>query len=287
MHGALYRAHVPRKWALYFTGLSTDCTMLHRTGIGNFLAQRGLTLLCYDRRGAGQSRQNDLPEDTEGRPRPGHADSVEQLMHDAKDAHLQLQQIAMRHTGKWPLPADILGIGESFGGKVIIPFAHRHPGFLAGGVVLLSPAIYTRPEAVPPLSVRLSILSHHFFGRIIGRRMFTSAITLPMLTDSSDGLEWASRNPYLTREFTPEFFMVARALDKLTVEQATHLKQRLLVVTSLADLVIDAQKIRDTVLPAYSPSQLRHIAVDCQHLALWGESSAHIAQSIVDFALGH
>ena len=144
-----------------------------------------------DRRGSGMNAEN-----------RGHADSADQCV---ADAAAELGEL-LRRTGF--TAAHVVGV--SWGGKLAISLAARHPGQVAG-ISLVAPGLFPKIDltASEKFSVAVSLVR----GR---DRLFDIPINAPrMFTSNPRWLAYLERDKLQLRQVTACFLLASRQLDRI------------------------------------------------------------------------
>lgn len=184
------------------------------------LAEAGFAVLMPDRRGSGRNRVD-----------RGHAESAEQLLHDADDALDELR----RRAGT----TDVHLVGVSWGGKLALNLVPRHEGAFRS-LTLVAPGLFPTVDLSTGQKVRVALsalASRH--------QRYPIPITEPeMFTANPVRLEFIRNDPLMLRDVTAPFLLASRRLDRFTRQAHTRrgLPAHLLLAGN--DRIIDNARTR-------------------------------------------
>jgi alpha-beta hydrolase superfamily lysophospholipase len=138
------------------------------------------------------------------------------------------------------LPIFLLGI--SWGGKLAVALPRRHPGQVAG-LVLLCPGFY--PRVGPALGERLRIA----WARLASpRRLFPVPLQDPELfTATPRWQQFIRDDPISLRQATARFFVASIFLDRALRSVPPHVHVPVLLLLAGKDRIIDNERTRQYV----------------------------------------
>ena len=191
------------------------------------LAGAGYCVHFAERRGSGLNTN-----------RRGDAPSFRRLLDDIADL--------IRGLPRDGLPRFVVGI--SWGGKLATGLQYRHPGLVAG-LVLLCPGLFARVS--PPLAQRVRIAGCKFRAP---SKLFPVPLNDPALfTSSPERQEWIRRDRHGLRLATARFLSESFLLDIYLKRAKKHLRLPILLMLGGDDRVVNNARIRAYIGAAPSP----------------------------------
>ncbi len=179
------------------------------------LAERGYEVHFLDRRGSGWNTAH-----------RGDAPSFHRLIDDMAEYALEL-----RHT-QAGLPLFLAGI--SWGGKMAVALAARHPTIVSG-VALLCPGL--KPVVQPPLATRLRIA---LASRLRPTKLFTVPLNEPdFFTASPGGQRFIAEDRYGLRLATARLFFGSFRFDRFLRGEFSKLTCPVLLMLTGRDRILD------------------------------------------------
>lgn len=259
-------------------GLQSHAGWYEYSGIGDALAERGIAVFAFDRRGSGESTS----------PR-GDAESSEQLLEDVNEARDYSRRVLSQYYSAElvkSLPQHLLA--ASFGAKVAIPYIVRNKDrHQLSSLMLMSPALYVHPRADYNFWQRLWILFSSF-----NTLRFRSPLRTHFFTNINEHTDFVRRDEEegksvltLTRRF---LLRVAAKLSKESLRSMFEINVPTFLVMSPNDLVIDSARTKRDFfdhLPVLD-KQIEMMPCEAHSLEL-SDKRDDLAQSLADWVLKH
>jgi acylglycerol lipase len=184
-------------------------------GLGSVLAANGYTVSFPDRRGSGANAVD-----------RGHAPSARRLVLDLVE---WLRAVRAEEPG---IPVIVSGI--SWGGKLVIIAAGRHPE-LVDGIALICPGLH--PRVGVTRREKWSIAWSFFFHR---QKRFTIPLSDPRLfTANPAGQAFIAADPLGLREGTAGLLAASFIIDRLVARGAERVRQPALLMLAGQDRIVD------------------------------------------------
>lgn len=259
-------------------GLQSHAGWYEYSGIGDALAQRGIAVFAFDRRGSGESTS----------PR-GDAESSEQLLEDINEAREYSRQV-LRQTYSADfvknLPQHLLA--ASFGAKVAIPYVvqyqETHP---LNSLILMSPALYVQPRADFNFWQRLLILCSSW-----NSLRFRSPLRTHFFTNVDEHTNFVRRDEEegksvltLTRRF---LLRVAAKLTKESLRSMFKINIPTYVIMSANDVVVDTKRTESDFFNRLPLTDKQITMMPCEaHCLELSEMRGELAQSLADWVIKH
>ncbi len=204
----------PTGRVVFLHGITSHGGWYHRSC--EHLAGAGFEVHFLDRRGSGLNAEN-----------AGHVENWEAWIDDVA-AYLE------RIHGE--LPVVLCGI--SWGGKLAVAVARRHPG-LVQGLALVCPGLYSphEPGFVKRLALRLPTPS-----RMQHRRVKIPLRRPALFTDSPAWREFIGRDPLTLREVTWNFAREDRRLTRYARQSGPFIHTPLLMMLAGRDRIVDNRR---------------------------------------------
>jgi acylglycerol lipase len=214
---------------LYLHGIEGHSQWFENTA--SALNERGLTVYAPDRRGCGMNGQS-----------RGHISNYRTLLADLES---QLRQIRRQHSGKsvfliancWSakLAAILAQVNyKSTDQSLLPPFA---------GLILTSPAIYTRIDF--PLPTKLKIAFSWLRGNKGQMQIWPIPLTTTMLTDNPDYLDYLQKDPLRLTDVTTSFLVQTFLLSLKAKEVAKNITIPTLILQAGVDEIVNIQKLEN------------------------------------------
>jgi alpha-beta hydrolase superfamily lysophospholipase len=183
----------------------------------------GYPVFCLDRRGSGINREN----------RGCVSGHVEPGIDLLDDLHCAVRRIREISEG-----GAICLIGLSWGGKHAVAYDIRHPGEVAG-LVLITPGI--KPKVDLPLREKLVVLAQACFAPDRPHRI---PITPDMFTNTPRHLDFITNDPLRLHSVTAAFLRQSRRMDRLLARANRHEHPPILVFLAGRDRIINNDATR-------------------------------------------
>lgn len=265
LHSSLWRAARPAAGLLIVHGLESHAGWFERSGTPAQLAAAGITVLAYDRRGAGRS----------GGAR-GHATSAAEFLDDLEAAHAELARIlAAQGAAGVPLHA----LANCFGTRILLPYAERHPGAFAS-LVLTAPAAKMSRAADYGPGEKLRILLSP------AERRFATPVEDELFVPEGPALDWIRADPLALREVTAGFLRATARLTREMRRAARRLDTPALVVLGKEDAMVDNTAIRSGFVARYR-GPIEVLELDAAHYVDFTERQPELAAALVAWIHRH
>ncbi|MBL9155766.1 MAG: alpha/beta fold hydrolase [Verrucomicrobiales bacterium] len=228
-------------------------------GSGDYLSDRGIEVLAYDRRGSGRS----------GGAR-GDLTSAEVFFTDL-DA-------VLTEAGRSGRPVHLLA--NCFSTRFVLPYVQRHPGQLRS-LILTSPATDMRPEA-----------DYSALGRtgVLAGALAPVPLKLPtplrdeLFISSGPWLEWIGRDHLSLREVTPRFLLAAGSMDKQMRAALGKIQTPMLVLLATDDAMVDNERIKERF--RRQPGPVRIETLHSEHMLEFGASAGTYRRLLLEWVKG-
>lgn len=262
-----YRASVrwwippsPRGAVLYLHGIQSHGGWYEKSG--QALSDSGLAVLMPDRRGSGRNAET-----------RGHADSADQCLADAAaELHELLERTGCR-------VAHVVGV--SWGGKLAVSLAARHPRQIAG-ISLVAPGLFPKVDltASQKLSVAMSLVR----GR---DRFYDIPITAPrMFTSNPQWLAYLERDQLQLREVTAHFLLASRQLDRIARRfRYSAWSGSLHLLLAGRDQIVDNDRTRSWFDALPWPDRRLTLYPDAEHTIEFEDSAPEFTTDLGDWIL--
>jgi alpha-beta hydrolase superfamily lysophospholipase len=221
-----YVAHLPsantprREAILYLHGIESHAGWFERAA--RLLAAAGHPVFCLDRRGSGLNREN---RGCESGHLPANADLID-------DLHRAILQLRSEHGVE-----SLLLTGLSWGGKYALTYDVRHPGEVAG-LILITPGI--KPKVEPSFCGKLKILRDAMLFPHCQHRV---PIEPEMFTTIPESLAYIRNDPLRLHSVSAAFLWQSHRMDRL-LEHDAHRHAPVLVFLAGGDRIIDNDATR-------------------------------------------
>ncbi len=223
-------------------------------GLGETLANRGFTVLAFDRRGSGRSPGL-----------RGHVEARADFLTDIQAAYQFLNQLGPDKP--FFLLANSLGA---------LPTLHlaKAIGDRVSGIVFTTPGLYSTPAGGPSAGQMAQIL---FAPK---GRYFPSPLESEDFTNDPVWLEWIQNDQLAARQFTAGFY---RSLVTFRTEarRITNLSAPLLTILAADDTIIDNRATTDFVSRYRGPTEL--LTFPGMHYLFFGPAKDETVSAILQF----
>jgi acylglycerol lipase len=216
LHIAIWPSAVreePRGHVVVLHGVQSHGGWYHR--LGRSLASAGYTASFPDRRGSGANQRD-----------RGHTPSARRLIRDLVE---WLQAVRGEQPG---IPIAVVGI--SWGGKLAVILAARHPE-LVDGLALVCPGLHPRVgvTAKERLRIAWAVMTNR-------RKMFPIPLSDPALfTDRPEGQAFIAADPLSLHEATAGLLLASILIDRFVARTPRRIKQSVLLMQAGRDRIID------------------------------------------------
>lgn len=235
LSGILQTADQPRALLLVVHGLQSHAEwFLSR----QYLAERGITSLAFDRRGSGKS----------GGMR-GHADSPDGLLDDVTSAYAELK----KQGPELPIHLHL----NCFATRIGFPFVAANPSYFTS-MIVTAPATHMNPKAEYSDLEKLRIL----LGE--SRKYFHTPLFDELFVTNDKGLEWIKNDQSSLRMVTFGFLRTAKKLSEKMNEVIPKLQLPMLLILAEQDRIVLNDKIETEFFTKYAgPKEL--LKLDSEH----------------------
>ncbi len=253
-HGIYFYSEtvIPKATLLFVHGMQSHAEWLRASGLGDALAEAGIAVFAYDRRGSGQSSSM-----------RGHAESPQDLIGDLHDALVTLRQEISKDP-RVQNPSEIAThlMANCFGARIAVPYLvsmigeNRNP---IQSLTLIAPSTHMRKNAEYSALQKLSIMM----------RAKKSYVATPLQDDwfvsSGPGLEWIQNDGLSLREITAGFLKVTKSLTTSMEKNIYKLPIPLLVVTAENDAMVDSDAVARDFKARYQSAPLKVVSLPGEH----------------------
>jgi len=266
-HGILFtsREVKPRAALLFAHGMQSHAEWLRASGVGDSLAEAGIMVFAYDRRGSGQSTSM-----------RGHADSAQELLTDMNDAILSFR-------GEMDSALELHVMANCFGARIVVPY-------LVAAIEQGKNPFSTLTLIAP--STHMTALADYSAGEKIGilLRPKQSYVPTPLqdewFVSKGEGLDWIRNDELGLREVTAGFLKVARKLTKTMDKNIYGMKFPLMIFTANNDVMVDSKAVKAELFDPYQGPK-RLVQVDGEHSLEFGSAGPQpLIQGTIDWILG-
>lgn len=274
-HGILfYSKNVkPRATLLFVHGMQSHAEWMRASGVGDSLAEAGITVFAYDRRGSGKSSTT-----------RGHADSAQILLNDLNDAVIIFRgELAKDQRISNPAEIEMHLMANCFGARIAVPYLiqqsmqKRYP---FSTVTLIAPSTHMTKQADYSFGEKLDVLAS---PRL---QYLATPLQDEWFTTSPKGLAWIRQDQLGLREVTAGFLRSANTLTKTMNREVYRMTFPLLVLTASRDVMVDSAGVkRDLYDPYRGPKRL--VNIDSEHsLEFSASGKAPFLRATIDWILG-
>jgi alpha-beta hydrolase superfamily lysophospholipase len=225
------------------------------------LGDEGFEVLFPDRRGSGLNQ-----------PDRGHADNGGQLLDD-----LHRLIAPLRHS----VPAvPVLLLAVSWGGKLAVAFARRHPECI-DGLGLLDPGLFPRIRPRPDQRLLLGLLGRLGFKRLSARIPLDDPA---WFTDVTCYQEFIAADPLALHRVTVGFLLASRELDRCIEDAGGEIRIPLLLMLAGRDRIVDNVHTREFFekLPGAPKKRIEY--PDAAHTLEFQAEPGPFLQDLVEWA---
>lgn len=237
-HGVYFPASKLKAALLYFHGFQSHTGWLKASGFADRLAENGIAVFAYDRRGSGFSQSLQ-----------GHADSSRQLLMDVHDALVVFRGELLKD-GHGPVLARLPFhmYANCFGMRIAIPYLASTEGSgraFFQSVIATTPSTHMRPETefTPLEKLEIGLKGHTEYTR--------SKLRDEWFVPSGPWLDFIRQDKYALREATTGFYKSANGLTKQMNTAMSQLTIPMLFVVMDQDKMVDSRAVRANALQKY------------------------------------
>ena len=222
----------------YYRASSASCHVIILHGLqghsgwfrmGDLLAQNGINVLAFDRRGSGKSAGV-----------KGHVNSYRDFYLDIDAAISYCEQLDPNK------PIHI--IATSFGSLIAFSYQLFHPGKISS-ISLLTPVLYTLNNNQYSFTDKLKIL----FGS--SDNYFPTVTKLEDYTSSIPNLEWLKKDPLVCAKVTAQFLKATLKLRKYARKAVNEINIPMFLLLAKQDLLVDNSKAVEKLYDPYKGSK--------------------------------
>ncbi|MCB1007908.1 MAG: alpha/beta fold hydrolase [Acidobacteria bacterium] len=259
LHASLWRAERPSAGLLIVHGMQSHVQWFEISGTPEALADAGVTVLAYDRRGSGRS----------GGPR-GHVPSARAFLEDLDAARSELVGIlAEQGAAGAPLHA----LANCFGTRILLPYLGEHPDAFASAV-LTAPATKMSRAADYGAGTKLRIL---FSG---AQARFPTPLEDELFVSSGPFLDWIRADALSLREVTAGFLRATRKITGRMKKAARSLETPMLVVLGSRDAMVVNEAIRSDFVARYR-GPIEVVELDSEHYVDFTDQQPALARATI------
>jgi alpha-beta hydrolase superfamily lysophospholipase len=269
-----YSKNVAPKSALFFVhGMQSHAEWMKASGVGEALAEQGILVMAYDRRGSGQSSTL-----------RGHAESPSQLMNDMTDALKAFQAEAFEVSGVDLFKdLEVHAMANCFGVRLLVPYIvqglnqSKNP---FASMTLIAPSTHMRSIADYSLAQKISILAKR------DRSYMPTPLKDEWFVSSGSGLDWIRSDPLGLRQVTVRFLKTARSLTRIMSKNVYDMKIPMMVIVAEDDVMVDSEGVyKDLYVPYAGPKKF--VNAPGEHSLEFGAGREALIEATLDWVLGN
>jgi len=265
LHASLWQAERPVAGLLIVHGMQSHAGWFEVSGTPEALADAGITVLAYDRRGSGRS----------GGPR-GHVPSAAAFLEDLDAARSELVRI-LGEQGAAGAPLHALA--NCFGTRILLPYLAEHPDAFASAV-LTAPATKMSRAADYGFGTKLRILLSGAETR------FPTPLEDELFVSSGPFLDWIRADALSLREVTAGFLRATQKITGRMEKAARTLETPMLVVLGSRDAMVINEKIRSDFVARYC-GPIEVVELDSEHYVDFTDRQPALAAAVTEWVRGH
>jgi len=257
-HGILFYSEnvKPQSALLFVHGLQSHAEWLRASGVGEALAEAGVVVFAYDRRGSGRSSSQ-----------RGHAHSAKQLLEDLQDAE-DTFRVELSKDRRIPDATvfEMHVMANCFGARIVVPYLvltkgqGRNP---FSSLLLIAPSTHMTPKAEYSASEKLSILL-----KPKGVYVHTP-LKDEWFVSQGPALDWIRNDDLGLRQVTVGFLKAANSLTKTMQKNIYHMDIPLLVLTATQDVMVDSRAVKQELYIPYR-GRKRLVEIESEHSLEFG-----------------
>ena len=263
----------PRATLLFVHGMQSHAEWLRASRVGHSLADAGIAVLAFDRRGSGRSSTT-----------RGHADSAEILIRDLDDARAIFRK-RLSEDKRIPNPNGIEMhlMANCFGARIAVPYligAQRANSYPFSTLTLIAPSTHMTKQADYEIGEKLGILTRPRLGYL------ATPLRNEWFTTYGPGLAWIENDQLGLHQVTAGFLRSASSLTKIMERNIYGMQFPLLIFTAKRDVMVDSAGVkRDLYEPYRGPKRL--VEIDSEHSLEFSRGSKDTyVKATIDWILG-
>jgi len=271
-HGIYFseKGRIPDAAVIFVHGMQSHAEWVRGSGYGDELAENGIDVFAFDRRGSGKSMS-----------RRGDASSADVLIQDMEDAVSYLEQRLFKLYGEASNKIEIHIIANCFGARIVVPYLAQTPEMNQrfASLTLIAPSTHMTKQASYSFMEKLGIL--------VSRkdRYVDTPLEDEWFVSEGEGLEWIQNDKDGLREVTVGFLKEVKKLTKIMNQHIHDLPIPMLIMVGERDVMVHSDLVKTELFDTHRFAK-RFVSLDSEHSLEFGDASEQFLDASVDWISG-